>query len=197
MTNLLVKIRDIITDNYQSIIGADVQDYITSKIFTLQYSNINSTTLKVYKNGVLWSGSNYSYNTGIVTVTGTLIAGDTLRFDYDAYSKYSDTELQGYLRSALYYLTAEKYKTFVIRPPTIIFPTPSEDEECLIAIVASILIKGSIRQYRTPEFTITFGENLSVEDKIKEAISKFKKSYGYIDFIDLSEQAPEEEENED
>jgi hypothetical protein len=197
MTNLLVKIRDIIADNYQSIIGADVQDYISSKIFTLQYSNIDSATLIVYKNGVLWSGSNYSYDAGIVTITGTLTAGDSLRFDYNAYAKYSDAELQGYIRSALYYLTAEKYKTFVIRPPTLIMPTPSEDEECLIAIIAAILIKGSIREYRTPEFSISFGESISVEEKIREAVSKFKKSFGYLGYIDLSEQAAETEEDEE
>ena len=260
MTNLLIKVRDILGDNYQTI--SETQDYISSMIFTMQYSNIDSTTLKVYKNGVLWSltpvagagvawartttvvtitktahglitgdsvvvtvtsdatalplgtytvtkltadtfkvtglnaggtsgtctytiTANYSYSAGIVTITGNLTAGDSLRFDYQAYSKYSDTELQGYIRSACYYLTAEKYKTFAIKPPTLIFPTPSEDEEALLAIVACILIKGSIRQYRTPEFTITFGENLSVEQKIKQAVAKFKKAFGYIDYVDL------------
>jgi hypothetical protein len=272
MTNLLIKVRDILGDNYQSI--TETQDYISSMIFSLQYANVDSTSLKVYKNGVLWSltpvagagmtwartataititrtahglitgdsvvitvtsdaaalplgtyvvtkisasnfritglnaggtsgtctytvTANYSYLAGIVTVTGNLTAGDSLRFDYSAYSKYSDTELQGYIRSALYYLTAEKYKTFAIRPPTLIFPTPTEDEECLIAILACILIKGSIRQYRTPEFTITFGENLSIEQKIKQSVSKFKKAFGYIDYVDLDEQAADTEDDEE
>jgi hypothetical protein len=272
MTNLLIKVRDILGDNYQTI--TETQDYISSMIFSLQYSNVDSTSLKVYKNGVLWSltpvagagvawartltvvtitksahglitgdsvtisvtsdaaalplatyvvtkltantftiaglnaggatgtctytiTANYSYSAGIVTVTGNLTAGDSLRFDYQAYSKYSDTELQGYIRSALYYLTAEKYKTFAIKPPTLIFPTPTEEEECLVAIIACILIKGSIRQYRTPEFTITFGENLSVEQKIKQSVSKFKKAFGYIDYVDLDEQAAEVEDDEE
>jgi hypothetical protein len=243
-------------------------------IFSLQYANVDSTSLKVYKNGVLWSltpvagagvawartttvvtitktahglitgdsvivtvtsdatalplgtytvtkltvdtfkvtglnaggasgtctytiTANYSYSAGIVTVTGNLTAGDSLRFDYSAYSKYSDTELQGYIRSACYYLTAEKYKTFAIRPPTLIFPTPTEDEEALLAIIACILIKGSIRQYRTPEFTITFGENLSIEQKIKQSVAKFKKAFGYIDYVDLDEQAAETEDEDE
>ena len=273
MTNLLIKVRDILGDNYQSI--TETQDYISSMIFSLQYANVDSTSLKIYKNGVLWSltpvagagvawartltavtitktahglitgdsvtisvtsdaaalplgtyvvtkltvdtfrvtglnaggtpgtctytiVANYSYSAGIVTVTGNLAAGvDSLRFDYNAYTKYSDTELQGYIRSACYYLTAEKYKTFAIKPPTLIFPTPTEDEEALLAIIACILIKGSIRQYRTPEFTITFGENLSVEQKIKQAVAKFKKSFGYIDYVDLDEQAAETEDDEE
>ncbi len=263
MTNLLIKVRDILADNYQSI--SETQDYITSKIFSLQYANVDSASLAIYKNGVLWyitpvagagvvwartgnvititktahhfitgdsvtisvtsdsaalplgtyvvtkltdntftvvglnagtfSGTctytivaNYSYLAGIVTVTGNLTAGDSLRFDYNAYSKYSDTELQGYIRSALYYLVAEQYKTFVIRPPALIMPTPTEDEECLIAIIAGILIKGSIRSYRTPEFTITFGEGMSVEQKIKQLLNQFQKAFGNIEYTDLSKE---------
>jgi hypothetical protein len=272
MTNLLTKLRDIISDNYQSC--SETQDYITSKIFTLQSANVDSTLLVIYKNGVLWyitpvagsavtwtrsgttvtitktahhlitgdsviitvssdatalplgtytvtkltdntftvtglnagatSGTctytitaNYSYSAGIVTVTGNLTAGDTLRFDYQAYSKYSDTELQGYIRSAVYYLTAEKYRTFAVRPPTLITPTPFEDEECLIAIIAAILMKGAIRQYKTPEFSITFGENLSIEQKIKQAISNFKKTFGYIDYINLDLQPADTDDEEE
>ena len=195
MEEILIKVRDILADNYQSC--SETQDYISSKIFTLQNANVDSTTLKVYKNGVLWATANYSYSAGIVTVTGTLSAGDTLRFDYSAYEKYSDTELQGYIRSAVYYLTAEKYRTFAIRPPTLIMPTPSEDETSLIAIMACILIKGAIRQYRTPEFSITFGENLSVEQKIKQAIANFKKTFGYIDYINLDLQPADTDDEED
>jgi len=272
MEEILTKMRDILADNYQS--GSETQDYISSMIFTLQSANVDSTSLKIYKNGVLWSltpvagagvawartttvvtitksahglitgdsvtisvtsdaaalplgtyvvtkltadtfrvtglnagassgtctytiTANYSYSAGIVTVTGNLTAGDSLRFDYQTYEKYSDNELRGYGRSAVYYLTAEKYKTFAVKPPTLIFPTPSEEETSLIAIIACILIKGSIRQYRTPEFTITFGENLSVEQKIKQAVAKFKKSFGYIDYIDPDEQAAETEDDEE
>ena len=272
MNNLIIKVRDLLSDNYQPI--SETQDYITSKIFSLQYANIDSTTLLIYKNGTFWyitpvagagvawartttvvtitkaahglitgdsvtisvtsdaaalplatyvvtkltantftiaglnagasSGTctytitaNYSYSAGIVTVTGNLTAGDSLRFDYSAYSKYSDTELQGYIRSALYYLTAEKYKTFAIKPPTLIFPTPTEDEECLIAILACILINNSIRSYRTPEFTINFNEDESKDKKIRRAVANFKKSFGYIDYVDLDEQAAESEDDEE
>jgi hypothetical protein len=272
MTNLLIKVRDLLGDNYQTI--TETQDYISSMIFSLQYANVDSTTLKVYKNGVLWSltpvagagvawartttvvtitkaahglitgdsvtisvtsdaaalplatyvvtkltantftitglnaggatgtctytiTANYSYSAGIVTVTGNLTAGDSLRFDYSAYSKYSDTELQGYIRSACYYLTAEKYKTFAIKPPTLIFPTPTEDEEALLAIIACILINNSIRSYRTPEFTINFNEDESKDKKIRRAVANFKKSFGYIDYVDLDEQAAESEDDEE
>lgn len=266
MTNLVIKLRDILGDNYQAI--TETQEYYTSKIFSLEYANIDSTSLLVYKNGAIipvvsatWARTgtvvtitktthglidgdvitltissavaalplgiytitkltvdtftvvglsagattgtctynNYSYSTttGKITIVGTLTAGDSFTFTYNAYEKYSDTELQGYIRSALYYLTAEKYGTFKILPPTSIFPTPSEGEECLIAIIASILIKGSIRQYRTPEITITFGENLSSEEKIKRLVQQFKKSYGVLEYVDpTDESAIEDDEDE-
>lgn len=274
MTNILIKLRDIIEDNYKFI--SETQEYYSSAIFPLEYANIDSASLAVYKNGVLWSltpvaGSgvawsrsgttititkaghgfitgdsatitvtsdatalplgtytvtkltsstfkvtglnagatsgtctytvvaNYSYSssTGKVTVTGNLTSGDSLEFTYNAYEKYSDTELQGYTRSALYYLTAEKYSTFKVSQSTTIFPTPSEEEECLIAIIAAILIKGAIRQYRTPEITITFGENLSVEEKIKRTIQQFKKTYGVITFVDPTDEAAELEDDDE
>ena len=52
MTNLLIKVRDILGDNYQTI--TETQDYISSMIFSLQYAN-GVASLKIYKNGVLWS----------------------------------------------------------------------------------------------------------------------------------------------
>jgi hypothetical protein len=261
MDTLILKIRDLVNDGYQYI--TEEQEYVTSKIFNLQYANIDSTSLVVQKNGVIWSitpvagvgvawsrvgttvtitksahgfitgdtatvtvssanaalplgaytvtkltadtftvtglnagatsgtctytiVANYSYSstTGKVTVTGNLTAGDKVEFDYNCYSKYSDTELQGYIRSAVYYLTAEQYKTFSVKPPTIIFPTPSEGEESLIAIIAKILMNDGISNYRTPEFTINFNDKDSKETKIKKLITQYKKCYGYMDYVD-------------
>ena len=81
MQTIVDKVRNLIGDNYQ--FTTDVFVYSTSKIFTLTESNINATTLIAFKNGVAYSASNYTFNTntGRVTVTGTLIAGDILEFD--------------------------------------------------------------------------------------------------------------------
>jgi len=274
MTGIVTKLRDILGDNYKVI--SETQDYISSLIFTLQNANIDSTSLVVQNNGVVWSATipagstvawtrsgstititktshglitgdsvalsassdvtalplatylvtklttntftvvglnagassgtcsyptstNYSYSstTGAITITGTVIAGDVFTFIYNAYEKYSDAELQGYVRSALYYLTSEKYKIFIIRPPTYIFPTPTEEEECLVAVVAAILIKGSISYYQTPEFRINFAENIPVSKRIKTAVAEFKKSFGVLDYIDLTDEPAEVEEDED
>lgn len=191
MTGIILKLRNIIEDILKST-GKDVFTYesiSSSKIFTLTESNISSSTIIVYKNGTVWASSNYSYSTatGKLTVTGTLVAGDSLEVTYSYYAKYSDTELQGFISAAISYLSVEQYKCFAIKPPTLIFPSPTEQEENLIAVVASILIKGDMVSYRTPELTVTFERGDNKEKKIKKFIRQFKKTYGVLDYIDLKE----------
>ena len=78
-----------------------------------------------------------------------------------------------------------------------IFPTPTSNEENLIAVVASILIKGDIVSYRTPELTINFERGDSKEIKIKKFVRQFKKTYGCLEYIDPSETIVSEDEDED
>jgi len=196
MTTIIEKVRNIVEDNYK--INSETQEYYGgAKIFPLEFGNIDANSLVVYKNGTIWASANYSYSstTGKVTVTGTLTAGDNLTFEYNAYEKYSDNELRGYVRSAIYHLAVEKYKTFTAKSDNVVFPTPTESEECLIAFIAAILIKGNIRQYRTPEFTIVFDtDNMSIEKKIKATIKQYNKAFGKITYIDMGEQLAEPED---
>ena len=191
MTNIILKVRDSIGDLLITT-GRDVFIYesiTSSKIFTLTESNVSASTIIVYKNGSVWAGSNYSYSSSIgkLTVTGALVAGDSLEVSYSYYQKYSDTELGGYIRAAISYLVVEKYKCFAVKPPDIIFPTPTESEEHLIAVIASILIKGDVVSYRTPELTITFERGDSKEKKIKKFVRQYQKAYGVLTYIGLGE----------
>jgi high-affinity Fe2+/Pb2+ permease len=200
MTNITDKIRNLIDDNLVTL-GRDVFTYessSSSKIFTLTESNVSSATIIVYKNGVVWASSNYSYSaiTGKLTVTGTLTAGDSLEVSYSYYTKYSDTELQGFVKAAISYLVVEKYGSFIVKPPTLIFPTPTEDEENLLAVVASILIKGDVVSYRTPELTMNFERSDSKEKKIKKFIRQFKKCYGCLEYIDPTETYVSDDEDD-
>lgn len=189
MTTIIEKCRNLITDNLVTT-GRDVFDYesiVSSKIFTLSQSNISSSTIIVKKNGAVWAVSNYSFNSSTceLIVTGTLAAGDSLEVTYSYFQKYSDNELRGFIKSAISYLSVEKFGTFAVKSDNVIFPTPTEQEENLLAVVASILIKGDVISYRTPELSITFGRNDSIETKIKKFVRQCKKSYGYLTFIDL------------
>ena len=197
MTNIIIKLRDAIEDNYKYT--TDSFEYITSKVFTLIESNIDATSLVCYKNGTLWAATNYAYvaTTGKVTVSAALTAGDVLEFVYNAYAKYSDTELRGYIRAALGDLSIEKYKTFVSKSDNTIYPTPTEDEEYLIAFIASVRIKGSISSYKTPEITINFNDKQSNSEKIRQAVRQFAKTYGVLEYVELDEETVTDDSDED
>ena len=197
MQNIIIKLRDSIEDNYKYT--TDSFEYITSKVFTLTESNIDATSLVCYKNGTLWAATNYAYaaTTGKVTVSAALTAGDVLEFVYNAYAKYSDAELRGYIRAALGDLSIEKYKTFVSKSDNTIYPTPTEDEEYLIAFIASVRIKGSISSYKTPEITINFNDKQSNSEKIRQAVRQFAKAYGVLEYVELDEEAVPEDIDED
>jgi hypothetical protein len=200
MTTVIEKLRNLINDNLITT-GRNVFTYesiTSSKIFTLTESNVSASSIIVLKNGVVWAGTNYTYSaiTGKITVTGTLVAGDSLEVDYSYYQKYSDTELQGFIRAAISYLVVERYKCFAIKPPDIIFPTPNELEENLIAVIASILIKGDIVSYRTPELTINFEKSDSKEKKIHKFVRQFKKAYGVLEYIKYDEKIVYEDDLE-
>jgi len=198
MTTVIEKLRNLIGDNLITT-GIDTFTYesiTSSKIFTLTESNVSASSIIVLKNGVVWAASNYTYSatTGKITVTGTLTAGDSLEVDYSYYQKYSDTELQGFIKGAISYLAVGKYGTFAVKSDSIIFPTPTEAEENLLALIASILIKGDVTHYRTPEITINFEKSDSKEKKIYKIITQFKKTFGVLKFIKYDEKYVDRDE---
>ena len=180
MDTIITKLRDLIQDNLDTT-PVDTFTYYTSKIFTLSEPNTVEASIKVYVNGVLKADTNYTFdnNTNDLIYTSSLTVNDSVKVTYSAYIKYSDTELKSYIRTALTYLAVEQYKTFVAKSDDIVFPTPTEAEENLIALIASLNIKGNIRKYDTPDLKITFNDDESKDQKIKKAIiqkpSKFMK----------------------
>lgn len=197
MQTIITKVRDLVQDNYKST--SDVFSYLTSKVFTLSESSIDSNSLIAYKNGALFAGSGtYSYNsnTGKITVSAPLVVGDILEFDYNAYTKYSDNEIRGYIRSALTYLATEKYEVFMAKSDNEIFPTPVEGEEYMIALIAQVLMKGGVREYKTPEINIIFNEKETMDESITRIIRQFKKTFGTIKFIKTDRDVKIDKEDE-
>ena len=198
MTTVIEKVRNLIEDGLKTD-GRDAWVYestVTSKIITLTESNVVATSVVVLKGGVVWASSNYTFSTvtGKLTVTGSLTVGDFLEIDYSYYKKYSDTELQGFIKGAISYLSVERYKTFAVKSDNVIFPTPDEGEENLIALIACILIKGDVVGYRTPELTISFERGDSKEKKIKKLVRQGKKCYGVLKYIDMDEKIVDTDE---
>lgn len=185
--NIVLKLRDLIQDTLVSA-SPDIYEFTSSKVFTLSEKSLDSTTIVVYKNGTLVTASNYSYSSATNKLTFipaySLTAGDVIEVDYSAYLKYSTTELEAYVRSAIVYISCGQYKTFKDRCG-VLYPTPTEAEENLIALVASLIIKRSIQSYKTNEISIVFNEKDTLEEKISKVIYQFNKPNGIFDFHDL------------
>lgn len=186
MESIIEKLRNIIQDNLKDD-GYYCETYYTDNVFTLPDANVSPSTLKVYVNGELKDSTNYSFDAvrSKITYTGDLTEGDVLSATYSYYEKYSDSELKSYIKSAVSKISVEKYKTFKVGDSDTFFPTPTEEEKNLIAVVASILIGDSISYYRTPEFTVRFNETQSKDEKIKMIIRNFIRTFGIMKYVDL------------
>ena len=165
---------------------------LTDNTFTIIGLNAGTASGTCTYTGV--TNYTYSSNTGKLTVTGTLVAGNSLEVNYSYYEKYSNNELMGFIGGAISHLSVNQYKCFTIKSDNIIFPTPTEAEENLIAVIASILIKGDVISYRTPELTVTFERGDSKDKMIKKFIRQFRKAYGILEYIDLTKNMVDSDE---
>ena len=181
LDSLTSKVRYLIGD--ASTTYRDVFTYDTSSIFTLSESNGVSIT-SVLVNDVEIGTSEYSYSstTNKVTITKSLVSGDTTEIRYTSYSNYSDTELKDYIQAALVHLSINNYFTFLVRNSTIL-PEPTDNEENLIVAITAVLIDVPVRMKRLPDITITYPENLGKYDRIRQMIASFKRDVHGIFFV--------------
>jgi hypothetical protein len=173
MGTITTKVRNLIQDNSTST--SDIFTYSTSLIFTLSESNPIAIT-RVYINNVLTTNYTFSSVTKKITLTGSLTAGDTIQIDYTAYLNYSDTELEGFISSALYYLGIHNYEDYEIESGNQIYPTPTNQEEKLIAVIAGLLIEPNNKTIRLPDISITVPNDDPTEKKIEKTIASFKRN---------------------
>lgn len=174
-TKIITLLRNILQDNIQN--GVDIFTYTNSSIFTLSEPNTQSVT-SVAINDVS-SGVDYTYNSSTqkVTVNSTLNVDDVVEINHTYYSNYSDSELVGYIKNALAYISINQYTDFVLdTDDDMIYPNPTVAEINLIATVAGIIIDPGNRSYRTPDFSVTVRNTLPVADMISKTIAIFKKS---------------------
>jgi hypothetical protein len=174
LTDIVTKTRFLIEDNSKST--EDVFSYTTSSVFSLEESNPISVSL-VYKNDVELDSGDWSYDsdTEKVTVTASLSSGDTIKISYSYYPNYTDSEIQNYIQGALVYISADNYRTWVVRDSTI-YPEPLIREQNLIALITALVIDKPINTYRLPDITLTFPDDLPLQEKISKTISIFKRN---------------------
>ena len=156
----------------------------SSLIFTLPKSNAQSVT-KIEVNGAVTSSSNYSFSSPTVTFNASVLTSGDSVVVYYTYYDYSSSELNGYIVNALIELSVNKYKkngelfrVDSLSSPTIIYPSPNEGEENLIAFVAGILIKPEYSAYNLPSLSVRYPKEEERDVKIRKLIDRFDTSLG-------------------
>jgi len=177
------KIRALIEDFLT--VDSEIFSYTNSSIFSICESNIDEIT-KVLKNGVELGSGDWAYDsdTGKITITASLVSNDIIEVDFKFY-KYSNSELKKYVEGALVWISikAHSNKDYEIEDDDGIYPTPSNSDTDLIALIASVLINPSYDLYRLPNLTVRYPKNLSKDEKIEKLIQKYENGLGVNNVI--------------
>ena len=188
LETIRTKIRALVEDI--STCQTEVFKYEGSNIFPLCGENISSVT-SVLKNGVeLASGETYDLDSTnkTVTITATFADGDQVEIKYCS-QKYSDSELDEFIRASLVWLSIYSYcsdEDFELEEDDI-YPTPSNKEQDLIAFISSILIKPDYSRYSLPNLTVVYPRTMEKYIKIREIINRFRRGLGVNDVIEFEE----------
>lgn len=186
-------IRGLINDQIQ-LDGKNAFSFKTDNKFFLSESFVQSSSIIVYQNGVDITSSNWTYNsdTNEVDITFT-VSGSSLTVDdiivitYNYYKKYSDTEIQGFITSALGYFVQYRWcKIFEVNTDDEIVSIDNLDPEIkelyFIAIISSILIDPQNIKIDTPEFKLSPKRDLSDQAQIAKSFAQFKRFVGSVTF---------------
>ena len=183
MDTIRTKIRSLLNDNSTAM--SDVFTYSNTSVFTVTEPNVIAIT-DVYVNDVA-SGVIHTYDTTLnkVTVSSSLTTGDTIQVDYTTYPNYSTTELTSHVRAALVYLSINNYGEFLYdTDDDDIYPTLTDTEENLVAMIAALIIDPDNRTIRLPDVTITNPTDVPTNVKISKTIASFKRnSHRVFDII--------------
>lgn len=184
METISTKVRSLIEDNLKT--DFELFEYKTSTIFQLKEDNVQEISSVLKNRNDLESGETYNYDsdTKEITLTASLSSGDEIKVTY-TYYKYSDSELIGYIRSALVWISiyGDCETDFEIEDNDV-EPTPENSESDLIAVIASILINPDWITKRLPNLTVIYPKTLSKQEKIKKIIRDFYKSPGIFNTLD-------------
>jgi len=193
--SIITILRGIIKD-LEITDGRNAFVYATDSSFKLDSDRVSSTGMKVYKNGTELSSDDWAYNSDtnkvtitIVTSGVTLIAGDNIIVTFNYFGKYSDTELQSYIKSNLVRFTQRQYKKrFYMSSSNEVVTdngdSPTRSEGDIIAIITAIDIDPQNVKIKTKDFEVSPSETKSKSEQISDVIGQFTKSYGVIEYLE-------------
>jgi hypothetical protein len=175
------KIRALVVDNEKS--GFQTFVYTTTTIFTIAQTNI--TIFNVLLDGNITDDYTFDEDTNKITITASGIdTSSVIEVDY-TYNKYSDTELDGYIRSALVFISVYSRSdefNYELEGESAgdmeIVPTMDSHIGDLVSLVASILIKPGYSQYNLPNLKVVYPEKMTKEERIAKLITRFNEGIG-------------------
>jgi len=180
LDSIRTKIRSLVADFATS--GFETFVYTTSNIFTIAQNNI--TISQVLLDGEVTTDYSYDSTTNKITITASgLDTSSVIEVDFNYY-KYSETELDGYIRSALVFISVYSFepRDFELEYESgnvgVISPTPDNQTTDLVSLIASILIKPDHSQYNLPNLKVTYPRKMQKEERIEKLISKFNIGLG-------------------
>jgi len=185
ISDITILVRYLVQDFAHTMIPGDVFTYNTSAVFTISESNVITVTSVLHSDVELGSGD-YSYDasTNKVTVSSSLTSGDVIEVQYTYYPNYSASELEGYIRAAVLFLSVNHYYTFEVDVDDNFYPDLFDKEKNMVAFVTSILIKPENKTYRLPDMSISVPKSLPTRDIVSKAIAIFKhNSHGIFDIV--------------
>jgi len=182
LEEIRTKVRALIEDFSKK--DFEVFEYTSVNIFTIAQSNITIT--QVLLNGIVTSDYTFDSTTNKITMTGSGIAStDKIEVDY-TYNEYSDSEITEYVRAALVWISIFSYNEGDYEIEIDIYPTPSNETEDLISLIASILIKPDYSEKRLPNLTVKYPRTMTKEEVIEKLIIRFNRGLGVTDVITLT-----------
>lgn len=181
------KVRALIEDNIAKK-GLESFVYRNSNTWTLAEENISSISKVLLNDEELGTGE-YSYDseTNRITITATGLASQDIIQVYYSYYKYSDAEINEYIRGALVWMStiAEGADDYELEDDYI-EPTPDNRTMDLIALIASILIKPDYTTYRLPTVSVVYSGRMPKDQKIQKLINRFYYGKGIGGILELS-----------
>lgn len=184
VTKLRNKLRALVEDLQKT--DTETFTYESSSIFTLQEENIDEIQ-EVSKNGTALGSGDYSFDssTNKLTISVALTANDIIEVIY-TYYKYSNTELEEYVRAGLVWLSIfDVSENDYEMEDDDIYPEPDGRTIDLIALVSSILIKPDWTEYRLPNLTVRYNSRIPKEDRIERLINRFTLGLGVNDIVEF------------
>lgn len=189
LTNVRAKLRALISDRLKT--DSEIFEYVSSLVFQLTESNVVSVTKVTINQAELDSGEDFTLETSTlkVTLNATPTVGDEIEIFETYYEKYSDNELNDYIKAALVYCNLYGETIFELEDlgsnTYAIEPTPTQKEGDLIALIAATLINPEYSKYEMDTVKITFPRTQDKETKIRKLITAVSDFTGWTGNIKL------------